>query len=71
MRKHWTQPEEHMVNERLVAQGTTREGVSTHHDPVDVIRNVLEEGCAVAVLQPLKTLRTWSAAMGTWVSPLD
>jgi hypothetical protein len=32
----------------------TREGVSTHHDPVDVVRNVLEEGCAIAVLQPLE-----------------
>jgi hypothetical protein len=50
LRKHWTQPEEHMVNERLVAQGITREGVSTHYDPVDVIGNVFEERCAVAAL---------------------
>src|SRR5580692_8599503 len=41
-------------NECLLATVVTREGVSTHYDPVDIIRNVFEEGCAVAVLESLE-----------------
>src|SRR5580692_327774 len=41
-------------NEIPLAAVVSRQGVSTHDDPVDIIGNVFEERCAVAVLQSLE-----------------
>jgi hypothetical protein len=43
-------------NERLLATVVSRERVGAHHDPVDIVSDVFEEGSAVAVLQAFEDI---------------
>jgi uncharacterized protein (DUF2267 family) len=59
LRALWKDPSEFVErarNERLLARVVTRERVSAHHDPVDIVSNVFEEVGAVAGLQAFEDI---------------
>jgi hypothetical protein len=56
LRKHLSQLGESAFDKGLLANVMTSQGVGAHHDPIDIIRDILEKRLSISILQALEYL---------------